>query len=32
MKINVECALVTPTPRGGLLFVADFNQSEWEIM
>jgi hypothetical protein len=32
MKIDVERALAAPTPRGGLLFAADFDKSEWEIM
>jgi hypothetical protein len=32
VRIDAERALGAPTPRGGTLFVADFNQSEWEIM
>jgi hypothetical protein len=32
MKIDAECTLVVPTPRGGLLSTADFDKSEWEIM
>jgi hypothetical protein len=31
-KIDAERALVAPTPRGGSLFAADFDKSEWEIM
>jgi hypothetical protein len=32
MKIDAEHALVAPTPRSGLLYTADFDRSEWEIM
>jgi hypothetical protein len=32
MKIDVERALLAPEPRGGSLFVADFDKPEWEIM
>jgi hypothetical protein len=32
MNIDVERALAAPPSYGGLLFTANFDKSEWEIM
>jgi hypothetical protein len=31
-KVNVECSLEMPAPRGGSLLTTNFDRSEWEIM
>jgi hypothetical protein len=32
VKINAECALAAPSPRGGALSTTDFDPTKWEIM